>query len=223
MLDMKNARRKKDLGIGGRMAAWYDRNTRKTRLAEMREYADLVSERAEAGANVLEVAPGPGYLSIELAKRGFAVTGVDISADFVAIEKRNAAEAGATVAFMQGNASTLPLADGSFDFVVCSAAFKNFREPLRALQEMHRVLTPRGTALVIDMNRDATADDIEAEMQRSGARGFDRWFVRLSFRTFLKKGAYTKEELEELIARTAFVKHEIVKRGIGLEVWMDKG
>lgn len=222
MPSMKKSRKKKDLGIYGSMAKWYDKNTRKSRLAEMNEYADIVSGYAEAGAKVLEVAPGPGYLAIELAKRGFAVTGVEISGDFVAIEKRNAEEAGVDIDFKQGNASELTLPDAAFDFIICSAAFKNFSEPLKALNEMRRVLKPNGTALIIDMNHDATKEDIETEMEKSGMKGFDRWFVKLSFKTFLKSGAYTKDGFEELIAQTDFAVHKIEKRGIGFEVWLYK-
>ena len=188
----------------------------------MKEYADIVGGFIEAGAKVLEVEPGPGYLSIELAKRGFSVTGVEISEDFVAIEKRNAVEAGVSVDFKQGNASALPLPDGAFDFIICSAAFKNFSEPLKALNEMLRVLKPDGTALIIDMNHDATKGDIEAEMEKSGMKGFDRWFVKLSFKTFLKSGAYTKEGFEELIVQTSFADHKITKHGIGFQVWLYK-
>jgi len=220
---MKKARQKKDIGITGRMAKWYDNNSRTSRLGEMREYADIVSDYAEKGAAVLEVAPGPGYLAIELARRGFIVTGVEISADFVEIEKRNALEAGVSVNFLQGNASELPFPEKTFDFIICSAAFKNFSQPLRALEEMDRVLKPNGTALILDMNRDATNEDIEAEMRKTAMKGFDRLFVKFSFKTFLKKGAYTKEGFEELIAQTGFAKHEIKKAGIGFQVWLFKG
>lgn len=220
---MERARRKKDLSINGWAAKWYDNNTRTSRLAEMREYADIVGGYADKGAAVLEVAPGPGYLAIELARRGFAVTGVELSADFVKIERRNAEEAGVPVDFRQGNASALPLPDGAFDCIVCSAAFKNFSEPLRALREMHRVLKPGGAALILDMNHDATKQDIERELEKTGMKGLDRWFVKLSFRTFLKNGAYTREGFEELIARTDFARHDIKKHGIGFRVWLFKG
>lgn len=219
---MKNARRKKDVDITGWMAKWYDQNSRKSRLAEMCEYADLVSSFTDKGGAVLEIAPGPGYLAIELARRGFAVTGVELSQDFVEIEKRNAEEAGVMVDFQQGNASALPLPEQQFDFVICSAAFKNFREPLQALTEMHRVLRPGGAALILDMNHEATKEDIENELNKTGMKGFDRWFVKLSFKTFLKSGAYTKEGFEELITQTAFSRHEIKKYGIGFQVWLYK-
>jgi len=222
MAFMKLARRKKDLAITGIMAKWYDKNTKKSRLEEMREYAVIIAGYAPKGASVLEVAPGPGFLSIELAKNGFSVTGVELSADFVEIEKRNAVESGVSIDFRQGNASELPFGDGEFDFIVCSAAFKNFKEPLKALNEMYRVLKPQGTALILDMNHDATNEDIEEQVRKSGMRGFDKWFVKLSFKTFLKNGAYTKSGFEDLIAQTEFPRHEIKKYGIGFQVWLYK-
>ena len=221
-ISTKHAQRKKDLPITGLMATWYDRNTRTSRLAEMKGYADFVSSTCSQGGKVLEVAPGPGYLSIELAQRGFDVTGVELSADFVGIEKRNAAEAGIHVDFKQGNASDLPLPNNYFDFIICSAAFKNFKDPAKAISEMFRVLKTGGTALILDMNHDSTDAEIEAEIQKMNMKGFDRWFVKLSFKTFLRKGAYTIEGFEALITETDFARYEIKKSGIGLEVWLFK-
>ncbi len=220
---MKNTRRKKDIGIYGWGAKWYDKNSRKSRLKEMCSYADLVQEHADKGATVLEVAPGPGYLSIELARRGYLVTGVEISTDFVEIERRNAKEANVFVDFKLGNASALPQQDRTFNFIICSAAFKNFKEPLEALNEMYRVLKPEGTALILDMNHAATNEDINNEIKKSGMKGFDRIFVKFAFKTFLKNGAYTKEGFEELIAQTDFPRYEIIKHGIGFQVWLHKG
>src|SRR5215218_9716959 len=67
---MKQQRRSKDIAIGGIAAHWYDNNTRKHRLAEMNSYAKEVANQIQDGCSVLEVAPGPGYLAIELAKLG---------------------------------------------------------------------------------------------------------------------------------------------------------
>ncbi|WP_257009767.1 class I SAM-dependent methyltransferase [Evansella halocellulosilytica] len=222
MTYMKKKRKKKDVGINGIMAKWYDKNTRNSRLDEMRRYADLVEANTKKNATVLEVAPGPGYLAIDLAKRGFHVTGVEISHDFVEIEKRNAKEAGVDIDFKQGNASDLPLPDGEFDFIICSAAFKNFKEPLQALHEMYRVLKPCGTALILDMNNAYSKKDLEYELKRLNMKGFDNWFVKLSFKTFLKSGAYTAEGFRDLILQTKFSKHNITKDGIGLNVWLYK-
>ncbi|MED0688236.1 class I SAM-dependent methyltransferase [Anoxybacillus ayderensis] len=217
---MRNIRKNKDLGIYGLAAKWYDRNSRKSRLTEMKEYANEVASHVMKGAHILEVAPGPGYLSIELAKRGFHVTAIDISPDFVEIATQNAKEANVSVNFIEGNAAHLPFEDNRFDFVVCTAAFKNFKEPVKALCEMHRVLKKEGTALIIDMNREATDEEIEHEVSKM--KGFDKYFVKFSFKTFLKQGAYTKEEFETFIKETPFKNYDIRKEGIGLYVYLYK-
>jgi ubiquinone/menaquinone biosynthesis C-methylase UbiE len=84
------------------------------------------------------------------------IIGLDISKDFVEIARRNAKEAGVIeVEFRQGNVADIPFPDNKFDFIICTAAFKNFKEPSKALSQMYRVKLG-GTALVIDMNRNAS-------------------------------------------------------------------
>src|ERR671937_397311 len=182
---MKLQRRFKDLGIGGITARWYDNNTRKSRLAEMKAYAKEVANHIQDGCSVLEVAPGPGYLAIELAKLGtFRIIGLDISKDFVEIARRNAKEAGVEVEFRQGNVSDIPFPDNTFDFIICTAAFKNFKEPLRALNQMYRVLRPGGAALIIAMNKNATNRQIEEYTKGMRAKGIDKLFMKLIFKYF---------------------------------------
>ncbi|WP_255294894.1 class I SAM-dependent methyltransferase [Bacillus sp. AFS041924] len=219
---MKNMRKKKDVGIYGRTAKWYDKNSRRSRMTQMQEYAYEINTLVEAGARILEVAPGPGYLSIELAKMGFDVTGVELSLDFVNIEKNNAKEANVSVDFKEGNASNLPCGDNTFDFIVCSAAFKNFKDPVTALSEMYRVLKPGGMALIIDMNFNATSEDIEKEIRKTEMKGFDKYFVKFAFKTFLKKGAYTKGNFEMFINDTDFKNYTIKQDGISLFVYLYK-
>ncbi|MFB7142715.1 class I SAM-dependent methyltransferase [Gottfriedia sp. NPDC056225] len=219
---MKNMRKKKDVGIYGLTAKWYDKNSRKSRMTQMQEYANEIKTLVKEEAKILEIAPGPGYLSIELAKMGFEVTGVEISPDFVTIEKNNAKEANVSVDFKEGNASNLPCEENTFDFIVCSAAFKNFKEPVKAISEMYRVLKPGGTALIIDMNYNSTAADIENEMIKTEMKGFDKYFVKYAFKTFLKKGAYTKEDFEIFINETEFSDYKIKQEDISLYVYLTK-
>lgn len=219
---MKNMRKTKDVGIYGLTAKWYDKNSRKSRMTQMQTYANEVATFVGKRANILEVAPGPGYLSIELAKKGFNVTGVEISPDFVKIEKDNAKEANVSVDFKEGNASHLPCEDSFFDSIICSAAFKNFKDPVKALSEMYRVLKEGGTSLIVDMNYEATSEDINNEIRQTGMKGFDKHFVKFAFKTFLKQGAYTKEDFESLLKETPFKNYKIKKEGISLFVYLYK-
>lgn len=188
----------------GWLARWYAR-TRAHDMADFRAQAQAVARRLPAGADVLEVAPGPGYFAIELARLGaFRVVGLDLSRSFVAIAAENARRAGVAVDFRHGDVSAMPFADRSFDFIYCSAAFKNFAEPVRALNEMHRVLRPGGEALIVDLRNDTSMQEIEAYLNASGRAGFDLWLTRLTFRHFLLRRAYPQEAFRGLAQQSAF-------------------
>ena len=98
----------KKIGMEGFIAKWYDKNARKGTPEQYKTWAKMVAENVTEGASVLEVAPGPGYLAIELAKRGkYTIVGLDISRTFIEIAQKNATEAGvgAAVEFRQGDAA----------------------------------------------------------------------------------------------------------------------
>jgi ubiquinone/menaquinone biosynthesis C-methylase UbiE len=218
---MTTAKPYKGLPMEGVIATWYARNTRR----DMRRFTDtarLVAERVRPGADVLEVAPGPGYLAIELAKRGYRVTALDISRSFVRLARENAAKSGVIVDVRHGNASAIPLADASFDAVVCMAAFKNFTNPIGAINEMHRVLRPGGEASIFDLRKDASLQDIAAEVRNMHLSAWNAVLTRFIFRHGLLRAAYSREQLERMAATSHFGRHEIVSRGIGLELRLMK-
>jgi ubiquinone/menaquinone biosynthesis C-methylase UbiE len=220
---MKSRRRKKDLAIEGFTARWYNKNTRRHRMKEMKEYASLVAMDLKPSDSVLELAPGPGYLSIELAGMGdYRVFGVEISKTFVEIARGNAREASVKVDFRQGNAADIPFPDESFDAIACTAAFKNFKEPEKALAEMYRVLKPGGTVFIVDMNRETTDAQIDEELEKMRSKGLEALFMRMTFKYFLRKGAYTREEFRNMLAPMGWRSLNIVEDGIGLRVWMKK-
>jgi ubiquinone/menaquinone biosynthesis C-methylase UbiE len=209
-------------GMEGRVAKWYARNTRKD-LDEFKALAKRMSADLEARASVLEVAPGPGYFSIELAKLGrYQITGLDISKTFVELARTNARDDSVEVDFQQGNASQMPFQDESFDLIVCRAAFKNFTEPVQALQEMRRVLWPGGKALIIDLRRDAPKETIDAYVNKMNIGAVNSVVTKLTFRLMLLKRAYTRDEFERFIAESGFGKSEIQETPIGFEITLLK-
>jgi ubiquinone/menaquinone biosynthesis C-methylase UbiE len=211
----------KGLGMEGFVARWYAATTLKN-LQFFQTLARRVADELPLGAKVLEVAPGPGYFAIALAKLGREVTGLDISHTFVDLARRNAAEAKVKVEFRQGNASSMPFAEGSFDFLFCSAAFKNFSEPVRALQEMYRVLKPGGKALIVDLRRDAAREAINQHVDGMKLSRTSALFTKLAFRFTLLKRAYTKSDFERMIAQTGFGGLEIREDLIGMEISLER-
>jgi ubiquinone/menaquinone biosynthesis C-methylase UbiE len=206
----------------GWVAHWYTR-TRRNDMEDFRREAAAAARRLRSGSEVLEVAPGPGFFSIELARLGgFRITGLDISQTLVGIARQNARNAGAAVDFRLGNASAMPFDDESFDFVYCSAAFKNFSEPVKALDEMHRVLRPRGEALVVDLCKDASLSDIDSYVKNSGRRGIDAWMTKWTFRKMLLKRAYTESDFVWMARQSRFGTCDATASSIGIEVRLSK-
>jgi ubiquinone/menaquinone biosynthesis C-methylase UbiE len=208
----------KGLPMEGPIARWYAANTRRDTRG-YRSTAERLAERLAPGNAVLEVAPGPGYLAIELAKLGsFRVTGLDISHSFVQIARDNARQANLDIDFHHGDAAHLPFAAESFDLVFCRAAFKNFSDPLGAIDEMHRVLKPGGQASIFDLRKDAPLEAIDEEVRGMGLSPLNTWLTRWTFRLMLLKSAYTREALEAMVARSRFGTGEILADGIGFEL-----
>lgn len=211
----------KGMGMEGGVARWYDRTTRKD-MPEFRTLAARIAGIVPPAGTVLEVAPGPGFLSIEMARRGLNVRAVDISTSFVQIARRNATAEGVQVQFQQGNASALPVETGSVDFVVCRAAFKNFSEPVKALAEMRRVLRPGGTALLIDLRRDVQMSEIESYVNGLGVSWVSRALVRFTFRNMLIKRAYMLDEIRRMTIEAGWSEPRIESSALGFEAWTKK-
>jgi ubiquinone/menaquinone biosynthesis C-methylase UbiE len=210
----------KGIGMEGSVARWYDRTTRKD-MGEFVALAARIAGALPAEAEVLEVAPGPGFLSIELARRGMRVTAVDISKTFLDLGAKNARREGAEVRFFYGDAASLPLPDASVDFVVCRAAFKNFTRPVEAMSEMRRVLRSGGSALLIDMRREASMNDLRPYVERMSSGWLDRISMTLTFRLLIRR-AYPTAEIRRMMHQAGWRNAELKLTPSGFEVWMRK-
>jgi ubiquinone/menaquinone biosynthesis C-methylase UbiE len=212
----------KGWGMEGAVAKWYAALTRKS-LEDFKALARRIAAQIPPGSSVLEVAPGPGYFAIELAKLGdYRITGLDISKTFVGIARANAAHAGVPVDFREGNVSRMPFGDDRFDFLLCRAAFKNFSEPGRALEEMHRVLKPGGQGLIIDLRGDAPKDSIKEAVNGMNLGAVNGIITKLTFRFMLLKRAYTKRAFEKMVSETKFHDVEIRENLTALEILLSK-
>jgi ubiquinone/menaquinone biosynthesis C-methylase UbiE len=206
----------------GPIARWYAHITRGRRDYPIT--ARAIAAQLPEGGDVLEVAPGPGYMAIELARLGtrYHIAGLDISRSFVRIAADNAHRAGVDIDFQHGDVARMPFASNSFDFVVCQAAFKNFPDPVAALDEMHRVLRPGGRASIYDLRKDAPAAAIDEEIRGMQLSPLNALFTRWTFRFGLLREAYTRDRLNTVVARSHFGTGEVRIDGIGLELRLVK-
>jgi ubiquinone/menaquinone biosynthesis C-methylase UbiE len=130
-----------------RLAANYDRRWRPYIDATLQAVLESVS--LDGREEVLDVACGTGELPRLLLERwpDLNITGADLSPGM--LEQAKSKNLG-TVTWLQRDAASLAVPDGRFDYVICTNSFHYFPHPREALQEMRRVLRPRGTLVLVD-------------------------------------------------------------------------
>ena len=132
-------------------------------LAETQEQVIASFLSPLEGRTVLDVGTGTGRAAIALAQRGAVVTGVDASAEMLAVARRRAEESGAPVTFLQGDAHALDLPDQSFDAVVCLRVLMHTPDWRRSLRELCRVARDR---VVLDYPARSSAAVIQSLTRR---------------------------------------------------------
>jgi SAM-dependent methyltransferase len=128
-------------------SGWYARE-----LAPMVERI-LAAAAVAPGQRVLDVACGIGQPAIHAARvvgPAGRVTGIDVSADQLAVARRDAVAAGVdNVEWIEMNGQELGFPDASFDAVTCAQALMFFPDPVRGAAEIRRVLRPGGRAAFV--------------------------------------------------------------------------
>jgi len=121
---------------------------------------DVVAQRARVlemllpklGEHILDIGVGPGLLAYDLARlvgdKG-RVVGLDNAGAMVALARTRLAGL-QQAECVEGQATELALANGSFDAAVSTQVYEYVADMPRALGELHRVLKPGGRALILD-------------------------------------------------------------------------
>ena len=107
--------------------------------------------------DLLELGPGPGYVGLELAKQLHprTLTGCDISPAMLQIAQKNAAGYGIPAQYVLGSVLALPFEGESFDGVFSNGSLHEWERPVKAFDEIYRVLRPGGRYCITDLRRDA--------------------------------------------------------------------
>lgn len=139
--------------------------------------AEVASELQ--GASVLDVGAGTGALCRALRAVGAVPFAVDTSPDMLG-------EVGeAAVLAVAGDMCALPFTDRCFDAAVSGFAISHIDAPERALDEMRRVIRPRGRVIATvfgEADARASKDVIDEVAREFGYRPPD-WYVQLKTRT----------------------------------------
>jgi 2-polyprenyl-6-hydroxyphenyl methylase/3-demethylubiquinone-9 3-methyltransferase len=105
------------------------------------------------GKWALDVGCGGGFLAEEVAALGFAVTGVDPSAQSLAIARAHAAQSALPITYCRGSGERLPFADASFAVVSCGDVLEHIPNWDAVIGEVRRVLARGGIFFYDTINR----------------------------------------------------------------------
>ena len=103
--------------------------------------------------NILDIATGTGDLAINLIKTGATkIVGLDISPGMLAVGKDKVKEKNLTntIDMVIGDSENLPFDESSFDAITVAFGVRNFENLEKGLKEIHRVLKPKGTFVVLE-------------------------------------------------------------------------
>lgn len=126
----------------GSVAEQYDRARPTYPAAVFDDLAELAG--LEPGSRVLEIGPGTGKATAELVRRGYSVTGIELSQDLAAIARRNVPSAEIEV----GEFESWEPRGADFDAIVAFAAFHWIAPELRYAKSA-QLLRPGGSLAAV--------------------------------------------------------------------------
>ena len=183
------------------------------RTTHRRFIAGALSQSVTRGWG-LDLGTGPGYVAREIARHrpDLKMVGLDLAAHMVeqASHQQPGAERNERGLWLHGDGHRLPFGNGALDLVVSSFALHHWDEPLRVLNEIARVLAPKGRYYMADVCREVNA--------------FQRTFayasipaVSLPFGSYWGYGGYyesvragyTRDEAQALLDQSALPRGEV--------------
>lgn len=182
------------------VARRYDRETRIWTRYVSRSFVSVVKKWGVTGGRVLDVGTGTGRLAIEFA-RGIPdveVIGLDLSDVALELARDNVrrSQVSLRVSFERGDAEDIPFEEDAFDLVISSNTLHLIKNPVKMLDEIHRVLKPEGTFFISDLRRSwlgALSEDLRA--------------------------AYTPEEVRALLGQSKLHNGKVSDYFVWLSVW----
>lgn len=148
---------------------------------------------------IVDVGTGTGVLPVLLSQHprfaGYRITGLEYFPDMVAQARARvaAAERADSITIDEGDAHALPLADGTVDLALSRGTIHHLADPVKALQEMDRVLKPGGVALIHDARRDAPAAVLAA---------FNAMRAEVGYSPTTLDEKYTLDEIAGIVERS---------------------
>lgn len=170
----------------------------------LQRFYDRVARRRPEADAILDLGCGAGHLTAALARHhpDADVLGMDLDPVQVRLARR-AHDHVSPLRFAEGASHAIPLGDGERDWIVSAATYHHWRDPPRALGEVHRVLRPGGEFWLIEGAGDMTRQELEAWTGRRAPPGLTPW-VRWVFRSHGYTGAALRRDVLPALEQSPF-------------------
>lgn len=112
--------------------------------------------KSHAPRHILDIATGTGDFAIQaMSLNPEKIIGIDISLGMLEIGRQKVVEKGLQkqIDLQLGDSENLEFNDNNFDAVIVSFGVRNFQNLNRGLEEMYRVLKPKGTVVVLEFSK----------------------------------------------------------------------
>jgi ubiquinone/menaquinone biosynthesis C-methylase UbiE len=186
------------------------------------EIAEQVIARAPTTGRILDIGTGPGLMLKELNELNPQIVpyGLDISESIVRIARSNLRKLGIVPRVFHGDIQDAPFEDNYFDIVTCSASFSYWPNPVRGLNEIHRILKPTGKAILFEPYKEFDFERIEHAIEQTlkHSSAVRRRLVKLFHKFALNWGyllglkLYSAKDYEDFAKQSEFKDNFMVEK-----------
>jgi len=133
-----------------KIAKDYDKNNNIISFGLHKYVKKLAINRFKFSGKCLDLCTGTGDIAELMSKKCDEVIGLDFSSEMLNIARKKHPD----INFIEGDCTSLPFEDNSFDAITISFGLRNIENYELALNEIYRVLKPNGLFFHLDFGKE---------------------------------------------------------------------
>ena len=171
--------------------------------------------------SIVDIGTGPANLPIYIAQNNpnCKIIAFDVSKAMIRLASQNIKKAALTNRISQklGNAAKLPFPDNSIDLIISTGSFHHWKNPIKAFNEIFRVLKENGKAWIYDAVNPLPKENFAALTQKYG-----RLAVTLFYLHTFSEPFYEEKTIRNVISKSNFKTGNIKRVSILYKIELEK-